>query len=287
MAITIDNVQIETFEDNVRFLAQQKPSRLAGQCMTKQTNGAAHNWERVGPTDFSEKTNSRTATPENDTPWSRRVSQAKTFDNGDTVEQEDIVQMLIDPLSSLTQNLAMGSNRNKDDVIIAAATADALDGDGGLNAFPAGQEVGDYLAPISLDLINEMDMKFYENDIDADEPKCVIISPFQRKTLLGLLEVTSGDFQGDSMALRNGYLPSFLGYDWIVSTRLLNPLAGQVDCLAFTKKAIGVQMNRDISTRVAEDPSKSFMWRVYGFQTLGAVRVEDEHIVRLKLKDEA
>ena len=285
MTITIENAYIETFEDNVRFLAQQKPSRLLSTVTNKTSNGAAHNWERIGPTDFAEKTAARTATPENDTPWSRRVSQVKTFDNGDTVEQEDIVQMLVDPLSSLTQNLAWGSNRNKDDVIIAAATADALDGDGGLNTFPASQEVGDYSAAITLDLINEMDQKFYDNDIDPDEPKCVIISPFQRRTLLGLLEVTSGDFQGDSMALRNGYLPNFLGYDWIVSTRLLSPSAGQVDCLAYTQKAIGMQLNRDISTRVAEDPSKSFMWRVYGFQTLGAVRVEDEHIVRLKLAD--
>jgi hypothetical protein len=285
MAITIQAVEIETFEENVRYLAQQKPSRLVGTVTSKTSNGAAHNWERIGPTDFAEKTSARTATPENDTPWSRRVSQVKTFDNGDTVEQEDIVQMLVDPLSSLTQNLAWGSNRNKDDVIIAAATADALDGDGNLNTFPTTQEVGDYSAAITLDLINEMDQKFYDNDIDPDEPKCVIISPFQRRTLLGLLEVTSGDFQGDSMALRNGYLPNFLGYDWIVSTRLLSPSAGQVDCLAYTQKAIGMQLNRDISTRVAEDPSKSFMWRVYGFQTLGAVRVEDEHIVRLKLAD--
>jgi len=285
MAISIDQAYIETFEDNVRFLAQQKPSRLLSTVTNKTSNGAAHNWERIGPTDFAEKTSARTATPENDTPWSRRVSQVKTYDNGDTVEQEDIVQMLVDPLSSLTQNLAWGSNRNKDDVIIAAATADALDGDGNLNTFPATQEVGDYSTAITLDLINEMDQKFYDNDIDPDEPKCVIISPFQRRTLLGLLEVTSGDFQGDSMALRNGYLPNFLGYDWIVSTRLLSPSAGQVDCLAYTQKAIGMQLNRDISTRVAEDPSKSFMWRVYGFQTLGAVRVEDEHIVRLKLAD--
>ncbi len=285
MAITIDQAYIETFEDNVRCLAQQKPSRLLGTVTTKTSNGAAHNWERIGPTDFAEKTSARTATPENDTPWSRRVSQVKTFDNGDTVEQEDIVQMLVDPLSSLTKNLAYGSNRNKDDVIIAAATADALDGDGNLNTFPTTQEVGDYSTAITLDLINEMDQKFYDNDIDPDEPKCVVISPFQRRTLLGLLEVTSGDFQGDSMALRNGYLPNFLGYDWIVSTRLLSPGAGQVDCLAYTQQAIGMQLNRDISTRVAEDPSKSFMWRVYGFQTLGAVRVEDEHIVRLKLAD--
>jgi len=285
MAITIDNAQIETFEDNVRFLAQQKPSRLLSTITNKTSNGAAHNWERIGPTEFAEKTSARTATPENDTPWSRRVSQVKTYHNGDTVEQEDIVQMLVEPLSSLTTNLAHGSNRNKDDVIIAAATADALDGDGNLNVFPTTQEVGDYSGAITLDLINEMDQKFYDNDIDPDEPKCVIISPFQRRTLLGLLEVTSGDFQGDSMALRNGYLPNFLGYDWIVSTRLLSPSAGQVDCLAYTQKAIGMQLNRDISTRVKEDPSNSFMWRIYGFQTLGAVRVEDEHIVRLKLAD--
>jgi len=285
MAITIDQSFIDTFEDNVIFLAQQKVSKLFSKVTVKSVQSAAHNWERIGPTDFSEKTGPRQATPENDTPWTRRVSQPKPYDNGDTVEQDDIMQMLIDPLSSITQNFAMGSNRNKDDVIIAAATGTALDGDGNTNAFPASQEVGDYSAPISLDLINEMDEKFYDADIDADEPKCVIISPFQRRTLLGLLEVTSGDFQGDSMALRNGYLPQFLGYDWIVSTRLLNPSAGQVDVIAFTKKAIGLQINRDLTTRVAEDPSTSFMWRLYAFQQLGAVRVEDKHIVRMKLKD--
>lgn len=284
MAITIDKVYIETFEDNVRHLAQQKPSRLLSQVMVKQTNGTAHNWERLGPTEFTEKTSARQATPENDSPWSRRVSQAKTFNDGDTVEQEDIVQMLVDPLSNLTQKLAYGSNRNKDDVIIAAATADALDGDGNLNPFPASQEIGDYTGAITLDTILEMDEKFYENDIDPDEQKCVVISPFQRRSLLQLLEVTSGDFQSRK-ALADGYLPGFLGYDWIVSTRLLKPAAGQVDCLAFTKKAIGMQLNRDITTRVAEDPSASFLWRVYGYQTLGAVRVEDEHIVRMKLAD--
>ena len=286
MAITIEQSFIDTFSDNVRFLAQQKKSKLLGKVMVKSVQSSAHHWERIGPTDFSVKSGPRQNTPENDTPWSRRISIPTAYDNGDTVEQDDVMQMLVDPLSSITQNFAMGSNRNKDDVIIAAATGTALDGDGNANVFPASQEVGDYTASITLDLINEMDEKFYENDIDADEAKCVIISPFQRRSLLGLLEVTSGDFQGDAKALKSGHLPSFLGYEWIVSTRLLNPTPGQVDVLAMTKKAIGLQINRDISTRVAEDPSKSFMWRLYAFQQLGAVRVEDEHIVRMKLKDE-
>jgi len=41
MAITIENAYIETFEDNVRFLAQQKPSRLLSTVTSKTSNGAA------------------------------------------------------------------------------------------------------------------------------------------------------------------------------------------------------------------------------------------------------
>jgi hypothetical protein len=286
MAITIDNVYIETFEDNVRHLAQQMPSRLMSKVMVKSVQSSAHNWERLGSTEFSAKGGSRQNTPENDSPWSRRVSQPATYNDGDTVEHSDIVQMLIEPKGNLVQKMVYGSNRNKDDIIIAAATADALDGDGALVPFPAAQVVGDYTSPITLDLINQLDEKFYSNDIDPDEEKCIVISPRQRRELLGLLEVTSGDFQSRK-ALSDGYLPGFLGYDWIVSTRLQAPLANQVDCLAFTKKGIGVQLNQDLFTRVAEDPSKSFMWRIYGEQTLGAVRVEDEHVVRFALDDTA
>jgi hypothetical protein len=76
-----------------------------------------------------------------------------------------------------------------------------------------------------------------------------------------------------------------MGFDWIVSTRLLVPLADQITCFACTDRAIGLQMNRDITTRVAEDPSVSFLWRIYAYMTLGAVRVEDEQIVQWQLSD--
>ena len=47
MAITIDQLQIETFEDNVRFLAQQKPSRLLDKVMAKQTSGSINKFTAV------------------------------------------------------------------------------------------------------------------------------------------------------------------------------------------------------------------------------------------------
>jgi hypothetical protein len=40
-------------------------------------------------------------------------------------------------------------------------------------------------------------------------------------------------------------------------------------------------MNKDLWVRIAEDPSVSFAWRIYCASTYGAIRVEDEQLVRI------
>jgi hypothetical protein len=284
MAITIDKVYIQTFERNVRHLAQQSETRLRRFVTEKATDGQKHNWERLGSGEASLKASARVATPTSDLPWSRRVSLAQTFHMGETVEQEDVVQMLVDPNSNVSAAIANGMKRKVDDILITAATGTALNGDGSTSAFPAGQLVGDGTAPISIDNILEVQEKFYKNDIDPDEPKVMVISPTVQRKLMSLMEVTSGDYQ-NSKALATGMLPDWMGFTWVVSNRLLVPAAGQISCLAFTKRALGFQVNRDITARVAEDPSLSFAWRIYAMMTMGAVRTEDEHIVHLKVKN--
>ncbi len=284
MAITIDKVYIQTFERNVRHLAQQSETRLRRFVTEKATDGQKHNWERLGSGEASLKASARVATPTSDLPWSRRVSLAQTFHMGETVEQEDVVQMLVDPNSNVSAAIANGMKRKVDDILIAAATGTALNGDGSTSAFPAGQLVSDGTTPISIDNILEVQEKFYKNDIDPDEPKVMVISPTVQRKLMSLMEVTSGDYQ-NSKALATGMLPDWMGFTWVVSNRLLVPAAGQISCLAFTKRALGFQVNRDITARVAEDPSLSFAWRIYAMMTMGAVRTEDEHIVHLKVKN--
>lgn len=284
MAITISNVYIQTFERNLRHLAQQTESRLRRFVTERATGGEKHNWERLGAGVATEKTSARTATPTSDLPWTRRVTLARTYHAGETVEPEDIVQMLVDPNSNVALNLAMAMKRQIDDIIIEAATAAALNGDGSTDAFGAGQTVGDGTTEISLDLILQVQEKYYTNDIDPDEKKCMIISPIQQRKLMQLMEVTSGDFQ-NSKALSTGMLPDWMGFDWVVSNRLLAPTGGQLDCLSFSLRGIGLQVNKDITAKVAEDPSLSFAWRIYCMMTMAAVRVEDEHVVRLHVKD--
>ena len=295
MPITIDSAYIETFEANVRQLAQQKMSRLR-MCVTEvNKQSEKHNWDRLAASNARLKPGARAVSPAggdgsgavgstDGLTWTRRNTVVATYDTGEVVEQEDVVQMLIDPKNASTENLVMNMNRQVDDIIIAAATGAAGDGAGGTVAFPANQTVGTGAEEISLDIVLQVKEKFSENDVDPDEPKYWIFGPKQERKLLQLIEVTSGDFQ-DRKALATGYLPNFLGFNWILSNRLNVPAADQIDNLAFTKKALGLHVAGDINTRVAERPDMSFAWQIYLWLNMAAVRVEDEHIVRGHLAD--
>lgn len=295
MAITVPNAYIDTFENNVRQLAQQKTSRLRS-CVTEvNKQSQTHNWDRLAASTARTKTSARMVSPAGGNgsgavgatdglAWTRRNTTTATYDTGEVIEKENILQMLIDPKSASTENLVMNMNRKVDDIIIAAATAAAGDGAGGTVAFPAGQVVGDYLTEIDVDTILQIDELFVSNDVDPDEPKYFVIGPKQRRKLMQLLEVTSSDFQNQK-ALATGYLPDFMGFNWIVSNRLNVPLANQLDCLAFTAKGIGLHVAGDITADVGERTDMSFAWQVYLQMSMAAVRVEDEHVVHFKAKD--
>ena len=297
MAINITSAYIESFESAVRQLAQQGTAKLRSFVTEVQNQSEAHNWDRLAASAARKKTTSRMVSPAggdgdggvgstDGLDWTRRKTTVETWDTGEVVEQENVVQMLIDPNSSSTQNLAANMKRAVDDIIITAATGDALDGANSPVAFSADQVVGGATTVISLDTVLETAQKFYENDIDPDEKKVFVINPIVQRRLMQLMEVTSGDYQ-NSKALATGYLPNWMGFEWIVSNRLLNPdtLNGDVSCLAFTKKAIGLHVAKDISAKVGERTDMSFAWQLYCHMSMGAVRTEDEHIVHVHLKN--
>jgi hypothetical protein len=283
MTTSIDNVFVQTYETNVRHLAQQGITRLRPWVMEKSVKSEAHNWERLGLAEATVKSGRMVETPNVDTPFSRRKSTPITYHVGDSTEQEDIVQMLVDPNSNIAAAQAKAMRRAFDDEIIKAAVGPSTGGDGAPIAFPSGQAIGTTGSPIvfSFDLVTEVSERFMANDIDPDEGKVFVIGPAQARKLLQLTEATSGDYNAVRPLTSKGYIESWMGYTWIVSTRLTGQAAGELDCFAMTKKAIGLQVNKDVWSRVAEDVTMSFAWRIYCAATFGAVRVEDEHIVRV------
>jgi hypothetical protein len=288
VATTQPNVYISTFESIVRQLAQQENSRLRPYVTERAAGSENHMWERLGTSNAALKTTRLQATPEADTPWSRRVSVAQTWNNADSTEQEDPSQMLVDPNSNLAMSLGYSMRRAVDDVIIAAATAAALNGDATTTAVPAGQIVGDYSAPISFDAITAVQEVFMGNDIDMSIPKVAVVGPTQVRKLMQLTEQTSSDYvhaQALQTLSSTGIVPNWMGFTWVASTRLNIPAADQIDCLFFTRRAIGLHVAQDIQAKIAEDPSYSFAWRIYVNMVMGAVRVEDEQLVWGKFAD--
>jgi hypothetical protein len=286
MAVTIDSVFIEEFTNNLISLSQQRPSRFRSYVNEVAATGEGYNWDRIGSVEVSQKTTRTTATPVVDTPFSRRKSIPKTFAVGDVVENSEIVQMLPDPKSAIAMELAYAHNRGYDDEIIAAAVGDSRDGDGGVVAYNAAQSVGAGTTNITIDLITEVAEKFMDNDIDPGVQKIWAVSPAQVRQMLQLTEINSFDYN-TVKPLVSGQVVDFMGFSFIPSTRLLDGSlgAGTSYNFAMTADALGLQVNQSMLAKVSEDPSISYAWRVYCEATYGAIRVEDEKVVRIDVTD--
>lgn len=287
MAINIDNAFVRTFEGVVRFLAQQSQNKLRGWVQERSQPGEDHVFETVGSSEMVEKTTTRQATPENDTDWSNRIVNTKVFNIGDTVEKEDKLRMIIEPTSTIAQNHAMAGRRKFDDIIIDAAEANALDKDGNSNAFPAAQKLGDGTGEIDFDILTQINEKHGKNDIDPDEDKVMVVGPTQIRKLMHDPKATSRDYVVFQAIQSGTFHEKYMGHYWVQSNRLNAPGVGRLNILSFTRKAIGLKVDEDISVEIGKDPSRSFMWRVYTRLTAGAVRVEDKQIIIFDCKDTA
>lgn len=297
MALTNpQNIRVDAFQANVRHLAQQEGSKLLMHVDKDSPEAETNSWDRLSSGEQTAKARN-TASSGNETgrQWSRRQAVAASFKDYEIVETQDISQMLVDPNSNLVRSMGMAAGRRQDDIIIAAATGNAnvITRASGVptttpTAFPAGQIISDYSLDISFDLIAQVQRLFMQNDIDPTVPKVAVVGPQQVYQLLNLTEQTSGDYvnrQALQTLNATGVVPNWMGFTWIMSTRLLEPTTAQKDCIFFTERALGYHQPQDITSFVERDPSRQYAWRPQCEQTAGAVRVEDEQIVWLKAKD--
>jgi hypothetical protein len=285
MSTTIDKIYIQTFERNLRFLAQQEVNRLRPYVTERGVDGVNHNWERLGSKEATQKTTRAQATPVADFVFSRRVSLAQIWNVGELVEQEDPTQALVDINGGLNQSMGFAMRRAFDNSIVAALGGTALDGDGVANPYPAGQLIGTGIAPISFDIVTQVQEKFMSNNVMPDVPKVYVVGPVQIRQLMQTTEATSSDYvrQKLDQLSSTGIVPNWMGFTWICSTLLDSGGAGTLNNYAFTKRGIGLQINKDITTFVQQDPSRSFAWSLYCMAVFGAVRVEDEHVVKINV----
>jgi hypothetical protein len=278
MANTIAKAFVQQFQDNLIHLAQQKGSRLRASVTEQSVTGEKFNFERLGTVAAVVKSSRHTTTPVLEVPHSRRVATMTDYHWADLIDDEDKVRMLVTPESHYAKSGANSMARAFDDLIIAAATGNAVDGDGSNVALPAGQKIAHGSAGLTLAKLISAKEILDGNEVD-EEDRFFVLGSQQVSNLLNTTEVKSADYNSIK-ALVQGDIDTFMGFKFLRSERL-NLAATQRKCFAFTKGAMGLGIGKDVSTKIDLRPDKSYAHQVYLSFVAGATRVQDECVVEV------
>ena len=288
----IMNHEVKTFESDVIHLAQQKYSKLRRTVTEKSPGASASHAFRVvgaGPAMASRanvgaNAGKRTATSFDNTVYNDRVAIPTHYGKADSYSQAEAKRMLTDPASVLRQKHAAMVGRTFDDVIIAALFASAADSAGNGNAHPAASQIGGAAIAPSVALVRECNEVILEKDVDPDEEKFFLVSPNFVNELLDDPKCSSADYAAGRALQAGGIVQGWMGFTWIVTNRLTKAVVGppaQVYGAAYTKDAMGLLVISDAQTDVGKDPGTWFDTVIQTTVDLGAVRIQDEKVIRV------
>jgi len=286
MSINIGTSFVEQYSANVSLLAQQTGSKIRSAVDVESVRGKNAFFDQIGVTAAQLKTSRHSDTPQINTPHSRRRVSLNTYEFGDLVDDADKVRMLIDPTSTYARAAAAAMNRSIDDVVITAMNGTAYTGVAGgtSTSLPSSQKTAtsDQSDGLTIDKLRSAKYILDNNDIDVSLKRYVLCGPKQIQDLLETTEVTSSDYNVVK-ALATGVVDSFLGFQFIMSTRLNKDSTYTTDRLvfAFTEDAIKLAIGKDVTAKISERADKSYSTQVYYAMDIGATRMEEEKVVQI------
>jgi len=232
------------------------------------------NVERLGVREAVIKANRHQLTPILDVPHSRRKFGMDDYQWADLVDTEDEIRMLISPISEYAKAGAYAMNRAYDNIIIAAASADATDGDGTAVPLPADHKIAAGATGMTMDKVLEAKQILDEGEVDKDN-RYMVVNSAAMIAMLGTTEVSSSDFNSIK-ALVRGEFSTWLGFHWIQTE-----LVDATKMLAYHKSGIRLGIGRDVVTKIDDRPDVSYAKQCYLAFTAGASRMEECKVVEI------
>jgi len=206
------------------------------------------------------------------------------WEYADLIDDADKVAMLIDPTSSYANAAAYAIGRAVDTAIIDAADGTALTGKSGSTstALPAGQIVGVASPAAGLTIAKMVNAKkiLDQNNVDPSIKRYIAVHPEQIEDLLNDSTVTSADYN-TVKALVQGDINTFMGFEFITSTRLNTDSSSYRQVLAWAEDGITLAMGKDLMTQITQRADKSYSTQVYVCAQFGATRMEEEKVVQI------
>lgn len=283
MSNQITEAFVQQFADNYMHVAQQKVSRFEP-FVTLEPGivGMSKSVNRLGKRAAQRRTARHGDTPINDQPHSTRYVDLFDWEDGDMIDDQDKIRLLVDPQSEYVNAMVAGMNRAKDDVITLAFGGNSRASTGNI-ALPASQKIAVGGTGLTKAKMIQARKIFRANEADEEngEMLCMGYSSTGLSDLLSDTTLTNTEVN-TVLSLQAGNIKEatlmgfrmipFEGFNKVSTTRFL---------YAWAKTGVVLGLGQNITTEVGKDPGKGFNVRIYAKQSIGAVRVEEEKVVEI------
>lgn len=287
MSSQVTTATIQSYTNMASHLLQQKGSKLKKHIWQKSFTGkAAKAVEQIGKVEARKKTVRHSDQDIIETPHAARWIHPDMYYLNDLIDSDDKLKMLIDATSAYAESQMYGMGRKVDSVICDALLGTAYTGENGTTttAFDtANQQIALGGAGMTFSKIRDTKKILMDNDWDDEnDPVFLLIASQQYDDMMGLTEVTSGDFTKD-FVLKDGKLQSFYGFNIIRLSNDILPTDSNGDrrCIAFAKSGLCYGEWDGLKARVDERSDKHYATQVYTSLMMGATRTEEGKVVEI------
>lgn len=280
MADTQNAIYAQAYSQNIMQLAQQKYSKLLGTVYVKpNVRGKTFFQDQIGAWDMAVKGSRNVQTPNNDPVLGRRMGIMVDYHDNRLLDRGDELKSISDPKSAYTLAAAQSLGRKIDDVILAAAVGTAYSGETGATSVLTTTTLLITAASITLARVIAIKQEFDNNDVEMED-RYFVVTPTGMDSLLSKTEATSSDYNSVKALIR-GELDTWMGFKWIMSTRVssVTPPSGTQVAVAYQKYGICMAMADAPMVRTDERSDLSYSWQVYYELNVGAVRLEEKRVV--------
>lgn len=282
MADSVNVIYGQQYSQNIMQLAQQKYSKLYNTVYMKpNVRGKAFFQDQIGQWAMSLKAGRNSQTPNNDPNFGRRMGIMLDYNDNRLLDRTDELKIISDPRSAYTIAAGASLGRQIDDTIIGGLLGLAYTGETGATSTTAGNLVAMSSSSMTLARILAVKQVFDVADVEMED-RFIVIRPDALDNLLNTTAFTSSDYNSVK-ALVRGEIDSFLGFKWIMSTRIAAASSSTLIGIAYQRYGICLAMADAPLVRTDERTDLSYSWQVYYELNIGAVRLEE---VRVSIMNE-
>jgi len=280
MADTQNEIYTQAYSQNIMQLAQQKYSKLLNTVYLKpNVKGKTFFQDQIGEWAMSTKGGRNVQTPNNDPNLARRMGVMLDYHDNRMLDRGDELKCISDPRSAYTIAAARSLGRKIDDVIIAAAVSTTTaSGETGSTTAPTTATLAITTGSLYIQDITRMKLALDNSDVE-EEDRFIVITPTLLASALNDSKITSSDY-ANVKALVNGQIKTFMGFNWIQSTRIAQQSG--LEGLVYQKYALCLAMASAPLVRTDERTDLSYSWQVYYELNCGAVRLEESRIRKIR-----